>query len=72
MVKQKGPGDIKSPTGKPKAMKKMPDGNPFPYEREHIAIGGISDDLVTEGKKPFNYSPKPNSETGEDGKGGHK
>ena len=73
MVIEKGPGDIKYPTGKPKNLEKMGDGNPYPYEREYFADGGVQDDEKIENVQPQpKYNPKPLSNEGDDGLGGHK
>ena len=59
------------PSGKPKSLKKMPDGNPFPYERTYEAEGGVFDDEVVDGmRKEEKYSPKVDSNEGDDGSGG--
>jgi len=73
MVKEKGPGDVKYPSGKPKSLKKMPDGHPYPYERTYDAYGGVSDDSKVESRQgKVKYSPKPLKNVGDDGSGGHK
>ena len=66
---EKGPGDIKYGGGKAKNMKKMPDGNPYPYEHGEMAIDGVADNIVVEskGNQP-SHSKEPHFR-GEDGKG---
>jgi hypothetical protein len=63
----------KYPSGKAKAMKKDSAGNPFPYEMEHVAEGGVSDGEVVEKMRgELKYTPKPQNCIGDDGLGGHK
>ncbi len=65
-------GDIKYPLKKPGSLKKMPDGNPFPYEQGEQADGGVTEPQGVESKegKP-KYNPKPLSNEGDRGAGGH-
>lgn len=67
---EKGPGDIDYPLGKPKNLKKMPDGNPYPYERGYAAESGVQDDDKVEGKQEFKYKPSIPSFEGDSGLGG--
>jgi len=61
------------PSGKAKVMKKDAAGNPFPYEMEHAADGGVSDGEVAEkGLGAAKYTPKAQTNVGEDGLGGHQ
>jgi hypothetical protein len=69
MNTEKGPGDIKYPTGKAKSLKKMPDGNPYPYESTYEAENGVQDEEVANGKRSFDYTPEAPSNVGDDGKG---
>lgn len=67
---EKGPGDISYPTNKPRNLKKMPDGNPFPYEMDEMVEGGVYDDDKVDGfKGEPNYKAKAESQTGDDGRG---
>lgn len=74
MVHEKGPGDIRGyPTGKAKSLKKMPDGNPYPYEQAEQADKGVTEPVKAEGfKKEKKYSPSPLSNEGDKGMGGHR
>lgn len=64
-------GNPDYPSGKAKSLKKMPDGNPFPYEREDVAENGVCDDLVVEKVRPEEkYTPNVSSNEGDDGSGG--
>lgn len=69
-IYEKGPGDQKYGSGKVKSMKRMPDGNPYPYEQECIAENGVEDLEKVDG---FNSEPdmssKVEKQTGDDGKG---
>ena len=66
------PGDIKYPLKKPGSLKKMPDGNPFPYEQGEQADKGVTEPQGVESpKKEPKYSPKPLSNEGDRGEGGH-
>ncbi len=65
----KNQGNIKYPEGKIKSLKKMPDGNPYPYERSFDADGGIQDDEKADGFNSFSYEPSDNKNVGDDGKG---
>ena len=69
MTVEKGPGDIKYPTGKAHNLKKMPDGNPYPYESTYQAEDGVQDGEVVDGKNQFDYSPEAPKNTGDDGRG---
>lgn len=72
-IVEKGPGDVADyPSGSAKKLKLMPDGNPYPYEREYIAINGVQDDTkydTNRGINPEDYSPKASKNTGDDGQG---
>lgn len=70
MVMDKRQPRMKFPTEKAKAMKKMPDGNPYPYELPDMAHGGITEPEVTESvRAEQKYTPKPSSNIGDEGKG---
>ena len=69
MAVEKGPGDIKYPTGKPRNLKKMPDGNPYPYEFTSQAEDGVFDNEVADGKQNFDYTPEAQKNTGDSGGG---
>lgn len=63
----------KYPTKSVPPMKKMPDGNPYPYEQGEQVDGGVSaPEKVSKGSGKLNYKPTPPSNIGEDGLGGHK
>ena len=66
---EKGPGDINYPTGKSRNLKKMPDGNPYPYENTYEAEGGVQDDEVADGKRNFDYTPEAQENIGDSGRG---
>ena len=68
------PGDIKNyPKGNLPNLKKMPDGNPYPYELGSEAEDGISDTEKVDGfNSERNYKPSAEEQNGEDGLGGHK
>lgn len=70
MITEKGPGDINYPTNKARKLKKMPDGNPFPYEMDEMVTGGVYDeDKVDKFNPEPNYSPKEPKNVGDDGNG---
>ena len=69
-ILDKGKSNLKYGGGKPQSLKLMPDGNPYPYEREYIAINGVQDDeKVSEGFGDPDYNPKIQSNVGDDGNG---
>ena len=73
MIMDKKQPKIKWPQRKAKAMKKMPDGNPYPYEQAEMADGGVTEPEVSDGIRPgLKYTPKPTKNIGDDGLGGHK
>ena len=66
----KAPGDVDYPTGKVKNLKKMPDGNPYPYEQmEDVRDGVFGEERASKGSGDPSYSPKAESQTGDDGNG---
>lgn len=66
----KAPGDVKYPTGKTKNLKKMPDGNPYPYEQmEDVEDGVFGEEKAATGFGQPSYSPDEQSQTGDDGRG---
>lgn len=65
----KGPGDIKYPTGKTRQLKKMPDGKDNPQDRTFEAIDGAIDDEVVGQPHKFSYTPEMPSNIGDDGQG---
>ena len=61
----------KYPTRSPKSLKKMPDGNPYPYQQAEQADGGVTEPIVAEGmRKEPKYNPKLLSNEGDKGSGG--
>ena len=62
----------KYPTRSPKTLKKMPDGNPFPYQQAEQAGGGVTEPVKAEGfRKEKKYNPKLLPNEGDKGYGGH-
>lgn len=69
-ILDKGPGDVKYPFGRPKNLKKNPEGIPDPLERDYHAEGGVQDDEIVDSKNnELNYTPKATDFLGDDGLG---
>jgi hypothetical protein len=70
-ITSKGPGDVSGyPKGSKPNLKKMPDGNPYPYELANEADEGIEDVIKVEGfESEPDYKPKADSQQGDSGEG---
>lgn len=66
----KAPGDVNYPTGKVKNLKKMPDGNPYPYEQmEDVEDGVWGEERAAKGLGDPSYTPKAEEQVGDSGRG---